>query len=361
MSQTQDSLKKMCGHALKKYDCLTSTSIKTKGAVRLVGRNKLKYKKTMKEQINNELTKMLQNGEGKSKGKDTSGEIHSYETYKTYKKQCYQFEKYMRENHPKVTTMKKARAYVKEYIIHEEQRGLSAWTIHTKAKALNKLYDIKPGDAEYYECPKRERRDIIRSRLSTQTDLEFKDNDKYKDLIDFLKATGLRRSEVACLKGKNVVSKPKLEKYCNEHKEHIGRVVSDALKFNDVDYFVYVEKGKGGRNRLVPIIGPRAKEFAYLVFNKDSSEKVFGEVPKNLDVHGIRSEYATNIYKSYARPIEEIPHDVYHKGIQEKYQSGVYCCRKDARGKRLDRAAMKMTSKALGHNRIDVVANNYIR
>lgn len=36
-------------------------------------------------------------------------------------------------------------------------------------------------------------------------------------------------------------------------------------------------------------------------------------------------------------------------------------CRKDESGRKLDKAAMLVCSKALGHNRIDVVANNYIR
>ena len=38
-----------------------------------------------------------------------------------------------------------------------------------------------------------------------------------------------------------------------------------------------------------------------------------------------------------------------------------YTCRKDEAGKKLDKAAMLVCSKALGHNRISVVADNYIR
>ena len=49
------------------------------------------------------------------------------------------------------------------------------------------------------------------------------------------------------------------------------------------------------------------------------------------------------------------------KKTDRRYQSQVYACRKDEAGKKLDKAAMLVCSKALGHNRIDVVANNYIR
>lgn len=50
-----------------------------------------------------------------------------------------------------------------------------------------------------------------------------------------------------------------------------------------------------------------------------------------------------------------------NKGSGRKYQSEVYICRKDEAGRKLDKAAMLVCSKALGHNRISVVADNYIR
>lgn len=79
------------------------------------------------------------------------------------------------------------------------------------------------------------------------------------------------------------------------------------------------------------------------------------------DIHGYRAEYATAIYKAHARAIEEIPYDRVNRGTGRRYQSEVYTCRKDEAGKKLDKAAMLICSKALGHNRISVVADNYIR
>ena len=78
-------------------------------------------------------------------------------------------------------------------------------------------------------------------------------------------------------------------------------------------------------------------------------------------VHAYRGDYATTIYKAHARAIEDIPFDRVNKGTGKRFQSEVYVCRKDEAGKRLDKAAMRICSKALGHNRIEVVANNYIR
>lgn len=56
-----------------------------------------------------------------------------------------------------------------------------------------------------------------------------------------------------------------------------------------------------------------------------------------------------------------IPYDRVNKGSGKKYQSDVYVCRKDEKGKRLDKKAMYITSKALGHNRINVIAEHYLR
>ena len=50
-----------------------------------------------------------------------------------------------------------------------------------------------------------------------------------------------------------------------------------------------------------------------------------------------------------------------NKGTGRKYQSEVYICRGENKGKRLDKRAMLEASKALGHNRICVVGEHYIR
>lgn len=50
-----------------------------------------------------------------------------------------------------------------------------------------------------------------------------------------------------------------------------------------------------------------------------------------------------------------------NKGTGRRYQSDVYTCRKDEAKRKLDKAAMKMCSKALGHNRVDIFATNYLR
>lgn len=95
--------------------------------------------------------------------------------------------------------------------------------------------------------------------------------------------------------------------------------------------------------------------------NTPPDEKVWQFIHQCADIHSYRSDYAVAIYKARARKISEIPFDRVNKGTGKRYQSDVYTCRKDEAGKKLDKAAMLVCSKALGHNRISVVADNYIR
>ena len=139
-------------------------------------------------------------------------------------------------------------------------------------------------------------------------------------------------------------------------------MINDALLLPEkYQYFVYVKSGKGGRTRLAPIIGDKAKEIFAKIKNTPKADKVFPHVHSNADIHSFRSDYATTLYNETARPIESIPYDRINKGTGYSYQSEVYNCRSDQKGIKLDRQAMLYTSKALGHNRIDIVANNYIR
>ena len=109
------------------------------------------------------------------------------------------------------------------------------------------------------------------------------------------------------------------------------------------------------------VIGKNAGQIIERITDTPPEEKVWQHVHNCADIHGYRAEYATAIYKAHARAIEEIPYDRVNRGTGRRYQSEVYTCRKDEAGKKLDKAAMLICSKALGHNRISVVADNYIR
>lgn len=280
------------------------------------------------------------------------------------------FIKYIQEKYPECTTLKSAKKYVNEWLQARTDQGLSAWTIQLEAKAMGKLYGISPDDENYFKPPKRNREDIKRSRGVRVRDKHFSKTNN-DELIRFCKGTGLRRRELAELRGKDLVTREQIEAEISRLESRPAveltpadtkrlEMLQDARLFQE-GYFTHVRSGKGGRERLSPIIGPDSAQIIERMQNTPSEEKVWQHVHQSADIHGYRAEYATAMYKAHARPIEEIPYDRVNKGSGRKYQSEVYICRKDEAGRKLDKAAMLVCSKALGHNRISVVADNYIR
>lgn len=338
-----------------------------------MGRKNKSYYKDLHQQAYDRLNGMQAFGESKKEavanGTDR-GKIFSFNTYQTYWKHTKYFLKYIKETHPECTTLKSAKKYVNEWLQMRTDQGLSAWTIQTEAKALSKLYGIQPDDEGYFKPPKRNREDIKRSRGDRVRDRHFSEENN-DELVKFCKGTGLRRSELMELRGKDLVTRAQIE-------DEIARLnalpagersaVTDKrlemlqdTRLFDEEYFTHVRNGKGGRERLSPIIGRFAGQIIGRIRETPAEEKVWQYVNTNADIHGYRAEYATAIYKTHARPIQDIPYDRVHRGTGRRYQSEVYTCRKDEAGKKLDKAAMLVCSKALGHNRISVVADNYIR
>lgn len=88
--------------------------------------------------------------------------------------------------------------------------GKSSWTIHLEAKALGKLFGIDPTDEQYFQSPKRERQKITRSRVDRVRDKHFSKSNN-DELIKFCKGTGLRRSELLDLRGKDLISRAEIE------------------------------------------------------------------------------------------------------------------------------------------------------
>lgn len=346
-----------------------------------MGRKDKEYSKDMHQQAYDKLIEMLAFGRSKKEDMkydreyDTdivSTKIYSFSTYKTYRKHVMYFIAWIQREHPDITVLKKAKKYVPEWLQTRVDAGLSAWTVQTEAAALNKLYQIKPDDPERFQPPKRSRENIKRSRTDAVRDKHFSvtNND---ELIKFCKGTGLRRAGMGLIKGKDLMTREQIEaeikrieaipadRRTNEEQTRLI-ICKDTRIFTDPNqiYFVHTRE-KGGRERISPIIGPNTEQIVKRFKATALDENVWQHVPKNADIHGYRGDYATLIYKAYARKIEDIPYDRVNKGTGKRFQSDVYTCRKDESGRKLDKHAMLVCSKALGHNRIEVVANNYIR
>ena len=338
-----------------------------------MGRRNKAYSKDLHQQAYDRLTGMQAFGESKKEAVANGTEkekIFSFNTYKSFWKHTKYFIKYIKENHPECTTLKSAKKYVNEWLQTRVDQGLSAWTVQLEAKAMGKLYGISPDDENYFKPPKRNREDIKRSRGDRVRDKHFSKTNN-DELIKFCKGTGLRRAELGELRGKDLVTREEIEAEISQIESRPAEELTPAdtkrlemlqdTRLFEGDYFTHVRNGKGGRERMSPIIGPNTEQIVERIKSTPAEEKVWQHIHQSADIHGYRAEYATIIYKAKARAIEEIPYDRVNKGSGRKYQSDVYICRKDEAGRKLDKVAMLVCSKALGHNRISVVADNYIR
>lgn len=246
----------------------------------------------------------------------TFKKIYSCKTYENYFKEGVRYMNWCKAEHGCVSVAD-AKQYAQEYVQHQIDRGMSPSTVKTRAAALGKIY--QDSVLAKMQTPDRNRSEITRSRDVVARDAHFSES-KHSDFVEFCRSTGLRRHEVAKLK-------------CEQLVERDGRLWIEGIK------------GKGGKVRDVPVTGNEA-----VVRKLMSGEgKVFpGGLPNYADIHSYRADYACRVYLENARPIEELTHD-------EKY-----FCRKDMAGMVYDRAAMRIASNALGHERINVIASNYL-
>lgn len=276
-------------------------------------------KKSLIRQVQERLDSMLAIGESKYQDKRmnlTKGKIYSWTTYRSYLQQCCQFARYCRDNHH-CKNLADCRTYVQEWMNPRED--LSAYTQKLSASALCKLYQESLEELGI-TTKKAIRAEITRSRGAAVRDQHFSEK-KNADFIEFCRSTGLRRSEIKKLRG-------------------------DQLLQEEGQWYIQTT-GKGGRFRKIPICGD-----VDLVVHKMQAAgtgKVWAKVPSCADIHSYRADFATRVYLSHARSIDSLPR-------KEKY-----ICRKDKAGIVYDRQAMLIASRALGHNRIDVVSEHYLR
>lgn len=286
-----------------------------------------KSKKSLVRQVQESLQAKLHPGDSKHLDKQTpgatDGKLYSFSTYRTYMNAGVKFTQFCKENHG-CKTLTQCRQYVNEYLDH---RGgyCSAYTVKLDAAALGKLYG--ESTTNFIQTKSRSRGAVTRSRGEKEMDKHFSAS-KNTELVTFLKSSGLRRSEAACVRGSDL-------RPCSESPCGLG-------------IFVRSSGAKGGRERIAPLYCSQATA-RDIVSRCDSvgNKRLFDHIHTKLDVHSLRADYARTVYEANARPLSTLlPGEKYY-------------CRNDLKGMVLDRQAMKATSTALGHNRIQV-ATHYL-
>lgn len=346
-----------------------------------MGRKNKKYYRNLHQQAYDRLQGMLAIGQSKKAAKadgTDADKIFSISTYKAYRKHIDYYVDWLQATHPEVRTIKKARRYVNEWLDYRASsvgptgQPLSAWTLQLECSALCKLYQIAPDDPDRWQPPQRRRQDIKRSRTSVARDKHFSQTNNNM-LIRFVKGTGCRRGVLEKLEGRDLWTRTDMETRVADLQARRDTLTADeaadlaalqdALQVfrSDQVYYVHHRRDKGGKSRYAPIIGPDTQMIVDRMRAVGPTDKVWQHVHSAADIHGYRADYATALYRVYARKIEDIPYDRVSRGLGLRYQSDVYACRGDERGRKLDRAALRVCSKALGHNRVCVVADNYLR
>jgi integrase len=249
----------------------------------------------------------------------STGKIHSFKTRSSYQEHIIRFVKWARQVHH-VTSLAQldpragelATAYLRQRLAESK----SPYTLQAERAAL-RLFFGKRTLADAVDIPRRERAKITRSRGPKKHDRHFQPAN-WPELVHFLQATGLRRHEVRALRCCDV--------FCQDGK-----------------LFVHVRSGKGGLERDVPMLPGHEEEVLALIAGRDPNTLVFERIPKHMDVHSYRREYAQALYLQCS-PGRSLPPPT------GRLKRGDY-----------DVEAVLQVSQALGHRRKDVVLRHYLR
>jgi len=331
----------------------------------------------IKEQFRKGLVEQLTPGRSKHEDKRTgedSKHIYSYNTFQCYKKRCYAFADWCRENKTiekdlghKPRTPEECRAYAGQWIESLIAAERSPSTIKQYVSALAKFYQCN-GDDFSVKTPPRRRAGIIRSRNEVESDKYFNISlPQNADLVTVVSCIGSRRRELGLLRGTDLV-------------------------IEDGKAYISFERGtKGGRERISEIVGTDEEiQFVIDRFKAAGDGKVFKTVNTHADIHSYRAKYAGKVYQKFARDFDDYKNErliIKNNRIVARYKTkngrrdmsafsylyksngkmlegyrdvpSAYYCRRDMKGEVYDRVAMFEASEALGHNRECVVAENY--
>jgi len=251
--------------------------------------------------------------------------IHSFKTRSVYQGHVVRFIRWSRATY-QINNLAQLDARADElatrYLQQHMAEDKSAYTLQAERSAL-RLFFANRTLAQEVVLPRRTRTTITRSRGAVAHDRHFQPAN-WQPLLKFLQATGLRRNEVRLLAVHDIVT-------CETDDDYQGQTT------------VKVRNGKGGKPRTVPVLAGHEGNVLCLKEGRQDDERVFPRIPKHLDVHSYRREYAQALYLSLA-PGRSLPPPAGH-----------------LRPSDYDVDAVLHVSKALGHNRKDVVLRHYLR
>lgn len=298
-----------------------------------------KQRKTVIQQINERFNEITRYGVKRQDLKAYGSAdrfITSVNTRKCYQREITKFCQWCLKEYDikKVDQMVDYAPLYMNKLIKEQK---SPRTQKTVAAAMNKFY----GDNLGLKTQSFSRSQITRSRYPVKSLSHFSE-DNNKDLVEFCRHTGLRRSEL-------------IKSTYNPRTQDV--TLKDCQKYNikgisliekEGQYYIHNVVGKGGKHRDVLILdnySPVIERIRGLKVNEPLFEKVHSKAP----IHSYRADYGCSLYQ-HIEPQLNIDEE-YISPFDNKKKKRDYICRTDKAGEVYNRLALEIVSQNLGHNR----------
>lgn len=260
--------------------------------------------------------------------------IFSYKTMDAYRQSALEFSGWLKENHSDVKDINNiTREHAISYLQQRQEQGKSAWTTSKDMSALNKVFNL---NVSKQEAGLRERsyKNAERSRLERGHDHKFNAKN-YERQISFAQAFGCRRESI--VGGQYQVKDVSLFK-------QDGKVFASFIE-------------KGGRYREAPCLSsmqpqiektfPDIQERESLTkqqfqeLYQSSKDYLFDRYTTKIDNHAFRHEYARNLYQELLEQRDQERQEALYRGYNKE--------------------VLREVSEALGHSRLSVVVEYYLR
>ena len=277
-------------------------------------------------------------------GRFVENKIFSKSTFATYMKICLNFDKWCRKNFDEITRkteLKNLLPYTKIYIDQLNEEGKAVATIKQKVAALNKLFGLNknPPDKKIRMPDEIKNKAKVKNQIKRTYTKEFLQ--AHEREFNFCQAFGVRTGTVTQFSKENI-------RYDEKNQLLILHVKGD----------------KGGRDRDV-ICLPDYQDYIYEWWEGlNDGEKFIPKIDARIDYQDMRIDYAKKMYELLENQPQLKPKIYDALRLKKIYASTETLTprKKDYKQFRqsYNKENLYLTSKNLGHNRIDVVYQNYL-
>ena len=214
-----------------------------------------------------------------------SKNITNNRTRTSYKRAITRFTKWAKEhNIKKKSDITEEAIQLYQLDLNDDPKQYSVATIHTYLAPICKAVDI---NMNRIRKDKRSSDKITRGRVKSKNSQgKHQETDsRFSRLVNFQRAVGIRRSELKKLKGK------------------------DIRKDNNGNFYVLVQRGKGGKFQPQLILPQDVPVVLYTFKNKQEDEYIFTDVEMNnlINLHGMRAQHARECYYFYLKKLQDNP------------------------------------------------------